>query len=86
MDPTGRYMRRFDIASMTALAFTAFITPFESRSSRLWASEEPRLLFWVLRVVDSIFLADMIQTFLPYQDDQEIESRVRDRRKIASGY
>ena len=49
MDPTGRYMRRFDIASMTALAFTAFITPFEvSFLEDAGPGEEP-LLFWVNR-------------------------------------
>ena len=57
--PTSHYMKYFDIAFTCALTFTALFTPVEV--AFLTGSTGFGVYFWLNRVVDTIFLADMVQ-------------------------
>jgi hypothetical protein len=68
LDPRSRFIRMWDMITIFALAYTAFVTPFEV------AFFEPSLFsgpfnFFFNRLVDAIFLCDIaVNFFLPYRE------------------
>jgi len=69
--PDSVYMGRWDLITLTALIFTAFVTPYEVAllpGSKIDDSETWDGLFWVNNVVNLIFVKDMVmQFFLAYR-------------------
>lgn len=60
------WVRKWDVCMMFALAFTVVVTPVEV--AYLDEGEHITLLFWLNRIVDLIFLFDLLLTFnLAYQ-------------------
>eukprot|EP00937_MAST-01D_sp_MAST-1D-sp2_P006043 g6043.t1 len=84
IDPTGRYMRRWDVVMLTALLFTAIVTPYEVAL----LTTQLDALFIINRVVDTIFVKDIVmQFFLMFQEPiQRGGTWVTDRRRIARRY
>ena len=52
-------MKNFDIASTSALLFTALVTPFEV--AFVSGGDHRDALFWCNRLIDLVFTTDMIQ-------------------------
>ena len=85
INPTSRFMQRWDPLMMTMLIFVAIVTPYEV------AFLETKLspLFWINRGVDVIFILDMaVQFCLMYESNQLIGGPVfvKDPSKIAKRY
>jgi hypothetical protein len=81
ISPDTMYMRTWDTTVMVLLVFTAIVTPFEVAflPSRIDS------LFWINRVVDACFVADMvIQCHLRYMDHDN--KMVEDLRLIRQKY
>ena len=81
--PGGRFMRTWDPVTMVALLFTAVVTPAEI------AFAEPAYdaLFLLNRIVDAIFLTDMVvQMFLAYSDASQNGRLVKDLSQIRRKY
>ena len=89
LNPTSQWMKSFDVASTCALVFTAVITPVEVA---FFLSEDgtgtpSSPLFWANRVVDLIFVTEMVQTFfLPFKDSNDGNRWVRRHRDIVRHY
>jgi len=69
VNPQGRFIARWDVVTAFALVFTALVTPFEvgfyNRGTDLYIGP---INFTLNRIVDAIFLADIvIQFFLPFR-------------------
>ena len=89
IDPrTSKYMSYWDSCTALALIFTALVTPFEvSFLEPATSALEP--LFIVNRVVDAVFIIDMVLTFmLVYQEAGGAEGTrwVEDPWRIAKHY
>jgi len=86
-NPRSRFMRSWDLVTVCALLFTAFVTPFEVAffPPQIYAGPYN---FASNRLVDLIFFADIIITFfLPYRAPQRDGGiMVFDNRKIARNY
>ena len=85
LSPNSTFGRRWDIATMIALLFTAIVTPLEvafEAPSPTWG-----LLFVINRVVDVIFGFDIVfNFFFAYRDDRIGGVLVRNQRLIAKHY
>ena len=85
LNPTSDWMKSFDVASTCALVFTAVITPVEV--AFLSEGAPSSSLFWANRVVDLVFLVDMVQNFfLPFKDSNDGNRWVRRHRDIVKHY
>ena len=84
IDPNCKYMQRWDMVTFVALIFTAIVTPAEvAFVTTTWKSA----LFGVNRLVDLIFIKDMIMQFFVAYIDTAVGARlVKDLRKIRSRY
>jgi len=80
----SEHVRRWDIAIFFALIFTAIVTPYEV--ALLEASLDP--LFFINRVIDLMFVCDMIMNFfLTYYEEGQFSGRwITDRAKIRRRY
>ena len=66
--PESKYMQRWDVVTIIALLFTAVVTPFEV--ALLKTNYDG--LFFLNRVIDAIFVKDMIMNFfLAYRDESK---------------
>jgi len=82
IDPRIRWMRAWDILAALALVFTATVTPFEVS----FLSGGLNGLFWVNRLIDTIFLIDMVlQFFLAYYDEED-DIWIYENRQICMNY
>ena len=72
LDPTGKWMSRWDAVTTISLGFVATVTPFEVCVLDGATTFEEMLsspLAWINRVVDFIFITDVVfNCFLSYQD------------------
>jgi len=86
INPTSKFMETWDLTSMFALLFVAVVTPFEV--AFLPDDFLLNTLFWVNRVIDLFFVADMIiQFFLMYEKPRDKGGGLeRDQRKIIWKY
>ncbi|KAH8096299.1 voltage-gated potassium channel [Aureococcus anophagefferens] len=84
LDPSGPYMRRWDLVTTFCLVFTAIVTPVEV-GFVVQARPNPRTpLFWINRAIDCVFLKDIVLNFnLAYVDDTKGNMLVKSRRTIA---
>jgi len=83
MDPRTTYMRRWDILAVYLLAFTAVVTPFEvAFLSPNWKSA----LFWVNRLVDILFIIDLVMNFNLIYLDEASNTFITNRWKISGRY
>jgi hypothetical protein len=87
--PHSRFLRIWDVVTMLALVFTAFITPFEVGffDSSIDPYQGP-VNFTLNRLIDTIFLLDIAITFfVPYKTSIKHGGIVVfDHRRIASHY
>jgi potassium voltage-gated channel Eag-related subfamily H protein 7 len=82
LDPTGRFMRKWDFIVSYLLLFTALVTPFEVA----FLKSKLNFLFVVNRMVDIGFIADMIiQCFVSYVD-LETNQKIHNMSKIRARY
>ena len=74
IDPrTNKRLGQWDLVGGLALCYTALVTPFEV--SFLPPSYEVGLRWWINRVIDTFFIADMIvQLFIMYAPQQGLTS------------
>ena len=94
VNPTGRRMMIWDRMMLFAMIWTALITPFEvSFMTSDASSNQPTgvagwALFSLNRVIDLIFIFDLVLTFfVPYRQSPRKGGRwVYDRQKIAKRY
>ena len=86
INPKGNFMRIWDVVMLNAMAWTAIVTPFEI--SFIVSSEPVWSLFVCNRIIDLIFLADIVLSFfVPYRMSPKQGSRwVYDSRRIARRY
>lgn len=83
VDPNTKAMRRWDMATSVALFLTAVVTPVEVA----FLDTRFDTLFFVNRVVDAVFVADMVlQFFLAYYDSTRGNILIKNRRLIARRY
>jgi hypothetical protein len=85
VSPKNRFLKRWDLATMFALFFTAFITPVEVgfTSEMTWWDA----LFYVNRLVDIVFISDLFLQFnLAYRDDDKGGQLIKSRTMIAKRY
>ena len=77
------YAQYWDMTTLTALIFTATVTPYEV--CLIWAETEVNALFVINNLVNLIFAIDMVFIFfLPYSVKDE--QPVKDHRQIARHY
>ena len=69
IDPRSRFIRMWDVVTMLALVFTAFVTPFHVAFIRFSPDVASSPIDFTLnRIIDLIFFIDIIiNFFLPYQ-------------------
>ena len=91
IDPRrARFLPYWDVVTTLALAFTILVTPAEVAFSD--DHQELDVLWWMNRVVDAIFVGDMLLQFVvmyPEGTDHQLGDGlhwVSDRRKIAMHY
>lgn len=88
LEPHSRRMRQWDGVTFCALIFTAIVTPVEvafTNAGHLQPHEIP--IFFVNRLVDVIFITDIIlQFFVAYYDEQLGGILVKSRSLIAKRY
>lgn len=72
--PQGKFIQLWDKVTTCALVFTAFVTPWEVGllPSGFWEPQSISIpLFTINRIVDSVFLFDiMIQFFIPFRSKE----------------
>ncbi|KAH8092000.1 voltage-gated potassium channel [Aureococcus anophagefferens] len=87
-DPNGSYMARWDLVTTFFLLFTAIVTPVEVGFTRqLGGDPEQWAIWWLNRLVDVVFIKDIVvQFFLPYQDETRGGMVIRSRILIAKRY
>ena len=87
LDPRSNFVRTWDTITILALAFTAFVTPFEVSFFAAQIYSGP-INFTLNRMVDGIFFCDIVVTFfLPYRAAlKDGGMMVYDNRKIAIAY
>ena len=85
IDPNSKQLQWWDVTTMTALVFTAFVTPFEISLIRETKTDA---LFVINQIVNVIFLIDIgLNFFMPYRlKPHEGGALVRDHRRIADNY
>ena len=87
IDPVGKYMNTWDTIAATALIFVAVVTPAEIAFCLNKSSDLREPLFWVNRVIDCIFIKDMVlHFFLAYFDEHVGHRLVKDLRQIRRAY
>jgi hypothetical protein len=80
--PDSHFTRRWETCTAAAMLFTAAITPYEFAlvNFELWSA-----LFWFNRIIDGVFLCDLLKNFLTiFENNDGIV--VRDHRAIAHHY
>ena len=84
LDPNQKFMRQWDVVTMVALLFTATVTPYEVAL----LETELDALFFVNRLVDLVFVSDMVMNFfLMYRENAELGGgMVRDKKRIRRHY
>ena len=83
--PHGKFMRQWDKVTLAALMFTAFVTPWEVGLLETSLDPEGLPIYSLNRVVDCIFIVDiMIDFFIPYRDREGL--MVFSNRLIARNY
>ena len=75
------FISQWDIVTVYALLFTALVTPYEIGFVDL--SLDP--LFWINRLVDTVFLADIVLNFFISYTDEKGDA-VKDLRRIGKRY
>ena len=87
LDPRSNFVRTWDLITILALAFTAFVTPFEVSFFAAKIYSGP-VNFTLNRLVDAIFFFDIVVCFfLPYRAPvKEGGMMVYDNRKVAIAY
>ena len=82
--PNSTFLQYWDAAIVFALLFTAIVTPFEVAFMTLYIG---RINYTLNRVVDAIFLLDMVFTFfIPYRAAARDGEWTYDNHKIARNY
>ena len=84
IDPNSKYMQKWDMVTFVALIFTAIVTPAEvAFVTTTWKSA----LFGINRLVDLIFIKDMIMQFFVAYVDTAVGARlVKDLGRIRRKY
>jgi len=84
INPTSNGMAKWDKAIMTVLLYTAIVTPFEVA----FLTPEFGAMFVVNRLVDCVFIVDIVFTFFldPGIDESLKTNGVPDKSKIACSY
>jgi len=84
LDPKSKFMQYWDFFTLSALAFTLIVTPFEVAllPTKLDA------LFFINWLVNIVFITDMVVNFiLPYKESaKKGGGTVKDHKKIAKRY
>ena len=87
LNPRSRFVRTWDMVTIAALMFTAFVTPFEVAfyEAKLYAGP---LNFTTNRIVDLVFVMDIIFSFfMPYRASQrEGGMMIYENKRIAIAY
>ena len=88
IDPRSQFVRIWDGVTVIALIFTAFVTPFEVGFFEKGGIEEAPITFVLNRIIDSIFICDVILAFfLPYRESiKNGGMMVYDNKRIALAY
>ena len=81
IDLDSPLISQWDIVTVYALFFTALVTPYEIGFVDL--SIDP--LFWINRLVDTVFLADIVLNFFISYTDENGDA-VKDLRRIGKRY
>uniref|UniRef100_A0A7S2BDX6 Ion transport domain-containing protein n=1 Tax=Florenciella parvula TaxID=236787 RepID=A0A7S2BDX6_9STRA len=83
--PDSYIMQNWDKVTMSALFFTAIVTPFEVS---FLETEAGSFLFWINQVVNLVFVADMVmQFFIPYKQSKAAGGHwVKGKRDITLHY
>ncbi len=86
LNPRSPMMQRWDFVTLSALFFTATVTPYEV--CMMWGDTEMDTLFWTNQLINGIFIVDIIFNFLlPYTESIRLGGgTVKDHRKIARRY
>jgi hypothetical protein len=83
LNPTSLIMSRWDICTLSALAFTATVTPYEV--CMMWGASGVDALFIINQCVNAIFVVDIVLNFfLPYKESiHKGGSTIKSHRKSA---
>ena len=86
LNPRSNMMQRWDFCTLSALFFTATVTPYEV--CMMWGDTKQDTLFYVNQFVNGIFVVDIIFNFLlPYRESlQKGGGTVKSHYKIAKKY
>ena len=78
--PDSKFVQSWDMVTLVALLFTATITPYEVAvlSEQMWNEARVDPLFWINRLVDSIFLGDMGLSFCMAYREKVRAARARE--------
>jgi len=84
IDADSKYVKRWDSFVLAALIFTAIVTPYEVA----FLETKGDALFWINRLIDLIFVKDMIMNFfMTYYEESEFSGKwVKDKHKIRARY
>lgn len=85
LDPDSKYITHFDLLVTISLCFTALVTPFEVA----FLETELGFLFLVNRLIDLVFLKDLVMCFLRKVEKTLPDGTkilVKTRRQIAASY
>ena len=83
IDPRDTFMRRWDILTLYLLGFTAVVTPFEVA---FLDTDWKTALFWVNRLVDFLFICDLVMNFNLAYLDEHSNTYITDRSMITQRY
>lgn len=89
IDPRSRFVRIWDAITVLALAFTAFVTPFEVGFFEEGGTiEDAPITFTLNRIIDAVFAMDVcFAFFLPYRAPlKEGGMMIYDNKRIAKAY
>merc|ERR1719399_2505198 len=75
-------MKQWDVVMVVCLLFTAAVTPYEVA----FLETEWNALFWLNRLVDLLFVGDMVKNFVCIYFDSEEQMWVRNPWRIAKHY
>ena len=84
LNPDSAGVQRWDSLTFALLIFTAVITPFEVAYLTV---KTKQFLFWINRLVDLVFIADIFVQFrLAFRDETKGSMLIKSQKKIAYRY
>ena len=83
IDPRSSYLQYWDLVTAAALAYTAFVTPFEVG---LGLPTAPNLLFALNQLVNLVFIVDIGVNFVLPVPDAKTGELIRSHRELARRY